>query len=364
MHIAIDARVINSGTGTYVSKLLEYLQQIDAANQYTVLVRKKDEDYWHPSADNFTVKVAEFDNYSFAEQIGFKKFLDDLSPDLVHFCMPQQPLLYKGKRVTTMHDMTLLHTYNSDKNWLVFRLKQFIGRFVWRHVAKISDHVITISEYTRREYQEFSHIPDDKLSMIYEAAEAHIDRLEIYDNLPFENFIMYVGQQPDYKNIRRLILAHQKLLDTYQNLGLVLAGRMNPDTESNKSWSESHNHKNVLFTGYIPDEQRDWLFTKTKAYVFPSLMEGFGLPPLEAMAYGTPVVSSNSSCMPEVLGDAAMYFNPLDVEDMADSIARVLDDDKLRDSLIELGHKQVARYSWRKMAEETHAVYMRVLNEK
>ena len=111
----------------------------------------------------------------------------------------------------------------------------------------------------------------------------------------------------------------------------------------------------------MPDEQRDWLLTKTAAYVFPSLMEGFGLPPLEAMAYGTPVVSSNASCMPEILGDAAEYFDPLDTDDMAAAIERVITNPKRRRALIKKGTAQVAKYSWRRMAEETHAVYMQVL---
>lgn len=361
MHIVIDARVINSGTGTYVAKLLKYLQEIDTTNNYTVLLREKDKDYWKPSAPNFTTRVAEFDNYSLAEQIGFKKLLDELSPDLVHFCMPQQPILYKGKRVTTMHDMTLLKTYNSDKNWLVFHFKQFLGGFAWKRIAKISDHVIAISENTKREYQEYTHIPDERISVVYEAGETELDQVEPYDALPFKRFILYVGQQPDYKNIRRLIRAHQKLLETDPELGLVLVGRMNPDTTANKKWSEAQGHRNVHFTGYINDPQRDWLFTKTLAYVFPSLMEGFGLPPLEAMAYGTPVVSSCTSCMPEILGDAAEYFDPLDVDDMAAAIKKVISDETLRQDLVARGHAQVKKYSWKRMAKQTHAIYLDIL---
>lgn len=363
MHIAIDARVINSGTGTYVAKLLEYLQQIDTSNTYSVLVRQKDKGYWKPSATNFTVRVAEFDNYSFAEQLGFKSFLDQLNPDLVHFCMPQQPLLYRGARVTTMHDMTLLNTYNSDKNWLVFHAKQLVGRFVWKHIARLSDHVIAISNNTKKEYQAFTHIPDDKISVIYEAGEILQGKLESYPQLPFEQFIMYVGQQPDYKNIRRLMDAHQLLLKNYPTLGLLLVGRMNPDTLANKRYAEEKGYQNIHFTGFVPDGQRDWLFTKAIAYVFPSIMEGFGLPPLEAMAYGTPVISSNASCMPEVLGDAAEYFNPYDTAAMAGAIERVIEDERLRTDMIERGHRQVAKYSWRRMAEETHAIYTDVLKK-
>lgn len=360
MHIAIDARVINSGTGTYIAKLLEYLQQIDITNNYIVLVRAKDVDYWHLSAPNFTVMVAEFDNYTFNEQIGFKVFLDKLHPDLVHFCMPQQPILYSGKSVTTMHDMTLLRTYNSDKNWLVFHLKQLVGRFVFKRIARISDHVIAVSNNTKREYQAFSHIPDSKISVIYEAGEVSKAELQPYD-VPFERFIMYVGQQPDYKNLRRLAAAYQQLLAARPNLGLVFVGRMNEDTKRNKAFFDKKGYKNIHFTGYIPDSQRDWLFTKTLAYVFPSLMEGFGLPPLEAMAYGTPVISSNASCMPEVLGDAAEYFNPLDTDDMAAVISRVISDETLRSDMVARGLKQAAKYSWRQTAEQTHAIYMSVL---
>lgn len=361
MHIAIDARIINSGTGTYVAKLLEYLQRVDSVNQYTVLLREKDKDYWTPSAKNFTPLIAEFDNYSFAEQIGFKKFLDTLEPDLVHFCMPQQPIFYKGKRVTTIHDLTLLKTYNSDKNWLIFHAKQLVGKYVFKRVATISDHVIAVSNTTKNEFQAFTNISNDKISVIYEAAEARISNLLPYNNLPFKEFILYVGQQPDYKNIRRLIQAHQKVLDTKPDLGLVLVGRMNPDTTSNKEWADKQGYKNIHFTGFIEDSQRDWLFTKASAYVFPSLMEGFGLPPLEAMAYGTPVLSSNASCMPEILGGAAEYFDPLNVDDMAAKIVTVTSNDKLRGELITHGYSQVAKYSWQRMAEETYMIYMKVL---
>lgn len=360
-HIVIDARIINSGTGTYIAKLLRYLQEIDQTNQYTVLLREKDKDYWRPTAPNFSTRVAEFDNYSFAEQFGLKKLLDKINPDLVHFCMPQQPIFYKGASVTTFHDMTLLNTYNSDKNWLIFHAKQLVGRYVFKKIAKTNSHIIAISENTKREYQEFSGIPDENISVIYEAGEANPGQVQPYPNLPFKEFIMYVGQQPDYKNLRRLMQAHQIMLESKPDLGLVLVGRMNPDTIANQKWANKQGFKNIHFTGFIEDPQRDWLFTQARAYVFASLMEGFGLPPLEAMAYGTPVVSSNASCMPEVLGQAAEYFDPLDINDMSRKILEVIDNEDLRQDMIQRGHAQVAKYSWRRMAEETLAVYEKVL---
>lgn len=361
MHIAIDARIINSSTGRYVERLLHYLEKIDTTNDYTVLVRDKDETYWTPSNPNFQVKVAEFDNFSFAEQIGFKKFLDNLDADLVHFCMPQQPVGYKGKSVTTIHDLTLLKVYNSDKNWFIFRTKQLVGRFVFKQVARKSRFVITPSEFSKQDVVSFTKINPEKVKVTLLAAETPVpSELEPYE-LPFKKFIMYVGQQPDYKNIRRLGDAHQKLLSTNPDLGLVLVGKLATDAKSNQAYFDKLGYKNIHFTGFVSDGQRDWLMKHCEAYIFPSLMEGFGLPGLEAMAAGTPVISSNATCLPEVYGGAAEYFNPYDIDDMAATIRWVISDEALRKKLIAAGSKQFKKYSWRRTAEHTHQVYLDAL---
>ncbi|MCY1364831.1 D-inositol-3-phosphate glycosyltransferase [compost metagenome] len=127
---------------------------------------------------------------------------------------------------------------------------------------------------------------------------------------------------------------------------------------ANEQYFTEKGYRNILFTDFIEDSQRDWLYTQAAAYIFPSLMEGFGLPGLEAMGYGTPVVSSNATCLPEVYGGAAHYFNPLDTTDMAKSIDEVISDAALRQDLIEKGYKQIAKYSWQRMAEQTHAIYL------
>ena len=360
--IAIDARIINSSTGTYVERLLHYLQTIDQTNTYIVLVRRKDVDFWKPVSPNFSVQIADFDNYSFAEQIGLKRLLDKLKPDLVHFCMPQQPILYKGTSVTTIHDLILLNTYNSDKNWLVFHIKQLVGRFVFKRVSHKSRYVLTPTQFVKDSVVKFASLPENRVVVTYESAEKTISNTSPYE-LPFKDFIMYVGQCSDYKNIRRLGEAHQKLLETHPDLGLVLVGKIAKDTEALRAHFQKHDYKNIHFTGFIPDEQRDWLYTKTSAYVFPSLMEGFGLPGLEAMAAGAPVVSSNATCLPEVYGDAAHYFNPLDTDDMSRAINEVLGDPALRETLVKNGYDRLKMYSWQRMAEQTHAVYMEALKE-
>lgn len=362
MHIAIDARIVSSTTGRYVERLVYYLQEIDTTNTYSILVLDKDRDYLRLTADNFRIEIADFDQYSFAEQIGFKKFLDRLNPDLVHFCMPQQPVLYKGLHVTTFHDLTLLKTYNSDKNWLMYHAKQFVGGFVFKRVAKTSRHIITPSQFTKDALVESINVPEEKISVIHLAADIASAKPQPYDH-PFKQFIMYVGQQSDYKNIKRLASAHQRLIKKYPDLGLLLVGSKNASALNNERYFAEKQYKNILYTGFVSDEQLEWLYGQTAAYVFPSLMEGFGLPGLEAMGHGAPVVSSSATCLPEVYGDAAHYFDPGNTTDMARAIDEVLDDTRLREKLIKAGHKQVKKYSWHRTAQQTHEIYLEVLKD-
>lgn len=361
-HIVIDARIINSSTGRYVQKLIEYLEKLDKTNRYSILVPKKDVNFYKPKNINFKIIVADFKNYSLEEQVQFKKFLDNLSADLVHFCMPQQPVLYKGKKVTTIHDLTLLKTYNSDKNLLIYRFKQFIGYFVFKYVIKNSNQIIVPSNFTKSEVIKFDKSAKGKINLTYESADVGLGSLKKYEH-PFKKFILYVGQQSDYKNIKRLGDAHQLLLEKYPDLGLILVGKKNASTKINEKYFTNKKYKNIIFTDFLPDSQKDWLYSKAEAYVFPSLMEGFGLPGLEAMGYGTPVISSKETCLPEIYGDAAIYFNPYDIKDMSNKISEVLENETLRKKMITKGHVQFKKYSWEKMARETLEIYKKALED-
>lgn len=360
--IVIDARIINSSTGRYTERLLTYLQKIDNDNEYIVLVPEKDLDFWKPTNKNFSIQVCNYKNYSFGEQLGFAMQLYKLKADLVHFCMPQQPLLYLKSHVTNVHDLTLLKTYNSDKNWLIYHIKQIIGRGVFWIVGRTSKKILAISENTKNEYVKFAGINKNKVVVTYLATDTD-DIHPVKSYIPYKDFIMYVGQQSDYKNIKRLVLAHQELIKKRPELGLVLVGAINDMTKININWVEKNNYKNVYFAGFVPDNQLAWLYSHTKAYVFPSLMEGFGLPALEAMGHGAPVVSSNSTCLPEIYGNAARYFDPKNVNDVVDKISEVLDDEVLRTQLVKNGYSQIKKYSWAKTARQTHDLYEQILRK-
>jgi glycosyltransferase involved in cell wall biosynthesis len=362
-HIVIDARIINSSTGRYVERLLTYLEKIDKTNNYTVLVPSVDLNYWEPSKSNFRVQAADFKNYSFSEQLGFKKLLKKLNADLVHFCMPQQPVLYRRNKVTTVQDLILLNTYNSDKNWFIYHFKQVVGRFVFKSLGKHSSTIITPSQYTKRGFVKFARIPENKVRVIYDAADKVHAKPRAY-KLPFQKYLLYVGSQTDYKNIERLIAAHQKVREHHdKELGLVLVGRKDYYTEKHEEYAHKIGADKIIFTGFLPDDQLAYLYKNAAAYVFPSLMEGFGLPGLEAMQFGAPVISSYATCLPEIYGNSAIYFNPTDIDDMAEKIISVLSDSKLAKDMSKLGGARVKEFSWQRCAEQTHQVYMDALGK-
>lgn len=359
-HIAIDARIISSTTGRYVERLLHHLEMIDQTNTYTVLVRKKDENYWKPTNQNFSIKVADFANYSFAEQTSFLKLLNHLKPDLVHFCMPEQPVLYRGKKITTIHDLTLLKTYNPDKNWLVYHFKQLVGQFVFRLVSRTSRYTISPTEYVKNDIITTLKAPSERVVRIYEAAEPITQQVSEY-RLPSSEFILFVGQQSEYKNVIRLAEAHQTLLKKHPDLQLVLVGKIDSAAKRTQKIIADRSYKNIVFTGFVSDAELNWLYQNTRAYIFPSLSEGFGLPGLEAMIQGAPVVASDSTCLPEVYGDAAHYFDPHSSTAIANAINEVLSDPSLRETLVTKGATRAAMYSWKKTAEQTLDLYKKAL---
>jgi glycosyltransferase involved in cell wall biosynthesis len=358
MHIAIDARIINSTTGRYIERLLIYLEKLDSPHEFSVLVRKKDIDYWVPKKPNFRVVVADYKPYGFGEQIGYYLFLRRLKPDLVHFCMPQQPFLYIGRAVTTVHDLNLLRIReNDDMSARTLRFKQRVFRELLHTVVQRADHIITPTNYVRDDVMKFHKISPDKISVTYESADLVSKESEVVQKYKSTPFMLMVGRTETYKNHRRVIESLQALLWKNPKLRLVIVGKRDQSSHDLEQWALSNGYRNVEFFGFASDEQLAWLYEHCKAYVFASLMEGFGLPGLEAMKHGAPVVSSDASCLPEVYGDAAAYFNPTDTAQMTEVIGQVLSNTKLRKRLIEKGKKQVARYSWKRMATETLAIY-------
>jgi glycosyltransferase involved in cell wall biosynthesis len=327
-----------------------------------VLSKSERLSYIKSVAPNFTCIETTFKEFSFGEQTGFKKQIEGLKPDLVHFPMVQQPIFYRGKVVTSMLDLTTLRFKNPTKNKIIYGIKQWIYRYVNLRVAKKSKAIICISEYVKKDLIEFAQISPKKITVTYNAADKITDPSVVVPALEGKQFIMYVGRPLPHKNLGRLIDAFAILQKSFPDLHLVLAGKTDSLFEAHKRSVEGRGIKNVVFTGFVSEGELRWLYEHTACYVFPSLSEGFGLPGLEAMVHGAPVVSSNATSLPEIYEDAAIYFDPLDSRGVADTISQVLTDETLAKTLSDKGFEQAKKYSWERMASQTLKVYENVLS--
>ncbi len=365
-HIVIDARIRRSSTGRYVDRLLEHLQNVDTFHHYTILLHP--EDNWQPRAANFATLPCPYAQFSFnpLQQFGFTRQLRSLKPDLVHFTMTQQPLLYFGNIVTTTHDLTMFHfvrrgSTNPAVYWLKMKLYRFL--FIWSHWK--SEKIIVPTNYVAADLVNYQPSTKNKIVVTYESSEPPLKTAAVRPAqiAAQAEFILYVGNAFPHKNLPALIEAFALLHTQHPLLKLVLVGKKEINyQELEESVADNPLRSHIIFTGFIPDEQLKWLYQHARAYVFPSLSEGFGLPGLEAMAHSTPVVSSDATCLPELYGPAAHYFNPKNSRDMADKINDVLSDKELREALIKNGTEQLKKFSWQRMAIQTLDIYKSILD--
>lgn len=361
--ILIDARESGTTSGRYVDKLVEHLHVLQPTYEIIVATKPHRVEFFRQLAPDFAVVAANFKEFTFAEQLGFWWFLKSQRADLVHFSMVQQPVLYRGLKITTMNDLTTLRFDNPSKNKLVFRFKQAVYRWLNKRVVKGSAHILTFTQYVKKDLQQFVRVNPKRITAVHLAADEIKEKSKPIKRLAGKQFIMYVGRPQPHKNLRRLIDAFATLKQQHPDLCLVLAGKTDELYEQHLAYVSANDIPDVLVTGFVSESELKWLYQNCSAYVFPSLSEGFGLPALEAMLHGAPVVSSNATCLPEICGDGACYFDPLDVDDMAASIHDVLVDIKLRSDLIKKGSVQVAKFSWHQTARQTLAVYDRVLKD-
>jgi glycosyltransferase involved in cell wall biosynthesis len=359
--IVIDARESGTSTGRYVDKLIEYLHALKPAEQIIILTKPERLDFFNQLTPNFTVVESSFKEFTFSEQLGFRRQLNSLGADLVHFAMVQQPILYRGTVVTTIHDLTTARFTNPDKKRTVYLAKQRVYKSVIKRAARESAAIITPSEFVKDAVVRFTGVPADKINVTYEAADPIPEQPAPLPDLQNKNFIMYVGRPTPHKNLVRLIEAFGRLRAQHPHLILVLAGKKDANYRRIEAGIAPSLRSHVYFTDFVTEGQLRWLYEHCAAYVFPSLSEGFGLPGLEAMAHGAPVVSSNATCLPEIYGQAAHYFDPLDTQAMTDAISEVLTNKELRSELIKAGIARVGSYSWQRLAEQTLAIYRSVL---
>lgn len=364
-HIVIDARNRRSSTGRYTDRLLENLAIIDKTNRYTVLVEPGDD--WKPRSINFRTEACPIDQFSFSpmDQLKFAHQLRELQPDLVHFTMTQQPVFYFGNIITTTHDLTMLKYTRPSRfpAWL-HKIGIELYKFLFWEAHKKSKKIIVPSHFVADDLAKYQPSTKGKIVVIHEASDPPSKLKPMAVAKVSEPFLLHVGSAFPHKNLDKLILAFDEVKKTRPDLKLVLAGKFKDQFNADlRSWIEnSPNKADIITPGFVNEPELKWLYENAEMYVLPSLSEGFGLPGLEAMAHDCPVVASDNTCLPEIFGDGAEYFDPNNIQQMATVIEKILISKSVRDSLIKRGKDQANKYSWRETAKQTLNVYAKVLD--
>lgn len=371
LKIGIDARFYGpkqTGPGRYVQRLVDNLEGVDLKNEYLIFLRKENWDEYNPQKPNFKKVLADYPWYGLGEQILMPFKIYQSKVDLMHFPHFNVPIFCLSPFVITIHDLILKRfptrrasTLGPVKYWL----KNVAYNLVIFLAAKRAKKIIAISKFTKQDILKYLKVKSEKIEVIYEGVsdfvvpDVSINEKEILDKYGVKKpYLLYVGNCYPHKNLDRLILAFDKLRKEDKNLHLILAGRH--EYFYKRLIKEYGSFKNVIFTDFVLDKDLPVLYKNAEIYVFPSLCEGFGLPPLEAMAHKLPVVCSNNSCLPEILGDSAIYFDPYNIRDMVDKLGKVLNNDGLKKELIKQGGEQIGGYSWERMAQQTVSAYLNV----
>ncbi|MCG2768156.1 MAG: glycosyltransferase family 4 protein [Anaerolineae bacterium] len=367
MRIGIDARLVHyqqAGITQYTLRLLQGLAQIEGEDEFVVLQNYRVREPY-VEHKRFLRSPCYTPSHHRLESCLLALELLPLGLDVFHSPDFIPPRKFRYKSVITVHDLNFLvypHFLTSEAARYYGQIDQAVRR---------ADRIIAVSESTRRDIVRLMGTPESKISVIYEGANPIFRCLENKEELREslrrkygiqEDFILFVSTIEPRKNIPTLVRAFRQLLDDYHlDVSLVLAGREGwRFDEVFNTIEELKLEDRVFCLGRVPTADLVWLYNTAKVFAFPSFYEGFGLPPLEAMACGTPVVASNVSSLPEVVGDAGLLVDPQEVDELTVALWRLMSDEELREDLIEKGLRRASTFSYEKMARETLAVYHRL----
>ena len=373
--VAIDVRHLGDfGYGTYIRNLIRAMGELERDLQFVLIARAGAVGELGPLPPNFRMVAYPREDSAWVENFAFPWFVRGLGVDLTHIPLNNVPVFMPKPYIVTIHDMSsLMFAYASET-----RDRMHLWRF--RRGLMRADRVIAVSGATRRDVLNLMNIPAERVLKIYNAIDLGFltiepdekKRQEVLDRYQVDYpYLLYAGSVNPRKNVARIVeamaLLRQDLVDhpKYKDLRLIIIGdQMSKYPALRRAVHQSRVSDVVRFLGFVKREELKVFYQGAEVFVFPSLYEGFGLPPLEAMALGTPVVTSGVSALPEVVGDAAMIVKPENVFDIARGVREVLLDDRLRADLVAKGHEQVKRFSWYDTARQVLETYRDVLSKR
>ena len=372
MKVAIDARKWRDyGIGTYVRNLVRHLARLDRETTYFLFCNSADEPTLRDLAENFVPVVDGSPGYGFQEHVSIPLKLRRLGAQLLHSPHYVRPLFCTVPTVVTIHDC--IHLLFPE--YLPSQMAWRYAHFMIGHAVRRSALVLTVSEASRNDILRFFPWADpDKVLVVPNAIDAELledpgeeERERVRERYQIRGrYVLFAGNVKPHKNLDRLIEAFALLKEVpgHEDLKLLIIGDDVSRYGSLRRTVEGAGvRQDVRFFGFVPHRTLAALYRMASVFAFPSLYEGFGLPPLEAMACGVPVVTSRISSLPEVVGDAALLVDPYRVEDIATGLRRALDDEGLRRDLIDRGRARAAGFSWERSVAAVHAGYLRVLGK-
>ena len=371
MRIAIDARKLHDfGIGTYIRNILHGLAAIDQQTEYIVLCRPDDVETTSDLGANFRAIVETARPYSLGEQVWVPVSLARERAHLVHEPHYVLPVATRCRSVVTIHDC--IHLMFPE--YLPGRLAYLYARAsMWSAVRK-ADRILTVSETSKRDILRFFEVPAEKVTVIYNAIDERFlavvdeERMDLVrQRYQLEHpFALYVGNIKPHKNLERLLDAFARVrANGLDDLRLIIIGdELSKYPPLRQAVHRHRLEKYVRFFGFQPYDTLAAFYRLARVFVFPSLYEGFGLPPLEAMACGTPVVTSNVSSLPEIAGGAARLVDPHDPQSIAEGIYEAVTDQALREQMIAKGLQRARQFSWREAVSATHRIYFEVLEHR
>jgi len=389
--IGIDARFygpIGKGLGRYTQEVVDNIMKISSADtgasfNYVIFLSEENFDEFSSDLDNVKKVLLKVPWYGWKEQIFFPLYIKREKIDLMHFPHFNVPIFVPTKFVVTVHDLILTHFPTiraTTLNPLLYKIKNLAYRIVIGTAIRKAKKIITVSQFTKDDILSKFRVKAEKIAVTYEGVAnltkgrdslfvAKLDNQETLDQYNIsKNFLLYVGNAYPHKNLDTLLRVFAELHEERPELRLVLVGKkdyfytkVEEEARRLNLWQEGNINSPVIFPGYVPDAQLEILYQEAKAYIFPSLYEGFGLPPLEAMAKGCLVLSSDRASLPEVLGGGALYFNPESEFNMLERIKQALDNEDLKAKITKEAFEQVKKYNWWECAHQTLEIYKRCL---
>ncbi|MFC1849713.1 glycosyltransferase [candidate division CSSED10-310 bacterium] len=366
--IGIDVRKINDfGIGTHIQNIVKNLSYIDTEHDYLLFHHLSEIDHLEIENENFFHIVDRSPKYSLREHLSLPIKMKQYDLDLYHSPHYVLPLLHNCPTIVTIHDVIHL----LFPQYLPSRMAHLYAKMMMFSSTKSALKVITVSQSSKRDIVRYLKIAPDKIKVIHNAVSdifkpmaSSKTRAPLKEHFGLSgDYLLYVGNLMPHKNLKRLIYAFYRLIRKMKlDMQLVIVGEGIPHYRELKTLAHDLGLKNnVIFLGFISKEWLPILYNAAKVFVFPSLYEGFGLPPLEAMACGTPVVTSNTSSLPEVVSDAGLLIDPYNIDELIEAMERCINDQKLIDELVEKGLQRVKLFSWERTAERTLEIYQEIL---